>query len=148
MLETKPVQVSEPQVVAVLQGFCGSIEQLPPMHSALKRGGVPLYKLARRGESVERAPRRVQILELEKIAWQPPLLEIRVRCSKGTYIRTLAEDLGKALGTVAHLSWLRRTASGSFHVRDDGSVIGLARADAHGALRPLRLTATTRPIIS
>src|SRR5882672_1521611 len=115
VLETKPVQVSELQVLAVLQGFCGSIEQLPPMHSALKRGGVPLYKLARRGE---RAPRRVQILELEKIALQPPLLEIRVRCSKGTYIRTLAEDLGKALGTVAHLSSLRRTVSGSFHVRD------------------------------
>src|SRR5437588_3391539 len=209
VLETKPVQVSEPQVLAVLQGFRGSIEQVPPMHSALKRGGVPLYKLARRGESVERAPRRVQILELEKIALRPPLLEIRVRCSKGTYIRTLAEDLGKALGTVAHLSSLRRTASGSFHVRDalgpqalqalpalerrrrvvplerllgelprtqldataesrlrngqalsmpglaagifallrpDGSVIGLARADAHGALRPLRLTAaTTQP---
>ncbi len=208
VLETKPVQVSEPQVLAVLQGFCGSIEQVPPMHSALKRGGVPLYRLARRGESVERAPRRVQILELEKIALRPPLLEIRVRCSKGTYIRTLAEDLGKALGTVAHLSSLRRTASGSFHVRDalgpqalqalpagelrgrvlplerllgdlprtqldataesrlrngqalsmpglaagifavlrpDGSVIGLARADAHGALRPLRLTASTQP---
>src|SRR3981189_2437510 len=117
VLETRPVQVSEPQVVAVLQGFCGSIAQLPPMHSALKRGGVPLYKLARRGESVERAPRRVQILELEKIALQPPLLEIRVRCSKGTYIRTLAEDLGKALGTVAHLSSLRPTAPGTFHRR-------------------------------
>src|SRR5437588_1217478 len=72
VLETKPVQVSEPQVLAVLHRFCGSIEQVPPMHSALKRGGVPLYKLARRGESVERAPRRVQILELQKIALRPP----------------------------------------------------------------------------
>src|SRR6266436_8748902 len=73
LVEKKAVEVSNGAVLSVLERFRGSIEQLPPMHSALKRGGVPLYKLARRGESVERAPRRVQILELEKIALQPPL---------------------------------------------------------------------------
>src|SRR5216110_2922238 len=99
VLETRPVRVSELQVLAVLRRFCGSIEQLPPMHSALKRGGVPLYKLARRGETVERKARPVQIFELEKLAFESPALQIRVRCSKGTYIRTLAEDIGNALGT-------------------------------------------------
>ena len=99
-------------LAAVLERFRGSIEQLPPMYSALKRDGVPLYKLARQGKAVERAPRHVRILELEVVSFEPPRLDLRVRCSKGTYIRTLAEDIGAALGTGAHLSGLRRTASG------------------------------------
>src|SRR6185436_19493477 len=81
--------------------------------SALKRDGVPLYKLARRGESVERQPRRVRILELELLDFRTPSMDIRVRCSKGTYVRTLAEDIGAALGCGAHLAALRRTDSGS-----------------------------------
>jgi tRNA pseudouridine55 synthase len=118
LIETKAVEVSNHDVLAALDRFRGKIEQLPPMHSALKRDGVPLYKLARRGETVERKARLVQIFELEKLAFESPRLEIRVRCSKGTYIRTLAEDLGQALGTLAHLSALRRTACGGFRVAD------------------------------
>lgn len=118
VLQRKDVEVSVAQVSAALRGFRGSIEQLPPMHSALKRGGVPLYRLARQGVEVERAPRRVEIAELEMLRFEPPRLELRVRCSKGTYIRTLAEDIGAALGTGAHLGALRRTASGRFRLED------------------------------
>ena len=116
LLERKEVNVSERRLGEVLERFRGQIEQLPPMHSALKHGGVPLYKLARRGESVERSRRRVEIFELEPTRFASPFLELRVRCSKGTYIRTLAADLGAALGTGAHLAALRRTASGRFTV--------------------------------
>jgi tRNA pseudouridine55 synthase len=107
--------------LSVLQRFEGEISQTPPMHSALKRDGVPLYRLARKGETVERAARRVTIRELELLRFEPPHLELRVRCSKGTYIRVLAEDIGEALGTAAHLAALRRTASGRFRIEDAAS---------------------------
>jgi len=116
VLEEKPFSADEGQVAAVLRRFVGEIEQVPPMHSALKRDGVPLYKLARKGQSVERKPRRVRIASLELAGLHGMLMEIRVRCSKGTYVRTLAEDLAVALGSVGHLSALRRTASGGFRV--------------------------------
>jgi tRNA pseudouridine55 synthase len=118
LLEARPVNVTAAEVTAALARFHGEIEQLPPMHSALKHEGVPLYKIARKGGSVERKPRRVQVHELELLARKGDLLEIRVRVSKGTYIRTLAEDIGMALGTGAHLAALRRTASGRFSLRD------------------------------
>jgi tRNA pseudouridine55 synthase len=118
LLETKPVNTSEAELQLALARLRGDIDQLPPMYSALKRDGVPLYRLARKGQTVARAPRRVRILELESTRFDPPHAEIRVRCSKGTYIRTLAEDLGAALGTGAHISALRRTASGRFSVAD------------------------------
>jgi tRNA pseudouridine55 synthase len=100
-----------PDAVAdVLRRFVGEISQVPPMYSALKRDGVPLYRLARRGVDVERAPRRVVIdtLVLEEYRW--PHLVLTVRCSKGTYIRTLVEDIAAALGTVGHVVALRRLA--------------------------------------
>lgn len=125
VLGRKPVSVTERQIREALARFRGEIEQIPPMHSALKREGVPLYKLARRGESVERRPRRVRILELEWLEFKNPLLSIRVRCSKGTYVRTLAEDIGAALGCGAHLAGLRRTASGRFLVDDAVPVAAL-----------------------
>lgn len=118
ILERREVLVDRPDLDAALERFRGEIEQLPPMHSALKRDGVPLYKLARQGKAVERASRRIHILELEVASFEPPRLDLRVRCSKGTYIRTLAQDIGAALGTGAHLSGLRRTASGRFRVED------------------------------
>lgn len=100
---------------AALAPFRGPIQQVPPMYSALKRAGRPLYSYARAGEEVERAPRPVTIYQLELLAFQPPdVARVRVRCSKGTYIRVLAFDLGRALGTGAHLRALRRTASGPF----------------------------------
>jgi tRNA pseudouridine55 synthase len=140
VLEERPVHVSSEQVTAVLARFRGAIEQLPPMHSALKRDGVPLYELARAGRTVERAPRPVEIHELEILQCAPPILELRVRCSKGTYIRVLAEDIGAALGTGAHLAALRRTASGRFQVRDAATLEELrVMPDRRAALLPLRV---------
>jgi tRNA pseudouridine55 synthase len=125
ILKSSPVRVSGADLSEVLKRFRGEIEQVPPMHSALKREGVPLYKLARRGQSVERRARRVRILELELLAFRKPSLNIRVRCSKGTYVRTLAEDIGAALGCGAHLAGLRRAASGRFRVDDAVPVAAL-----------------------
>jgi tRNA pseudouridine55 synthase len=98
-----PAQVGE-----ALARFTGTIEQVPPMHSALKRDGRPLYELARRGETVERAPRTVTIERLEAAALAPDRLEFEAVCSKGTYVRVLGEDLARALGTCGHLAALRR----------------------------------------
>jgi tRNA pseudouridine55 synthase len=118
VLEKKEITFEGTQILSVLERFRGEIEQVPPMHSALKRGGVPLYRLARRGQQVERPARRVRIHEIALLSLEKPYLQLRVRCSKGTYVRSLAEDLGAALGCGAHLSALRRTASGRFRLAD------------------------------
>ena len=114
VLETAPVQVNEAQIRQKLERFVGEIEQVPPMYSALKHQGQRLYKLARAGEEVEREPRRETSYELMLLACTDDSLSIEVSCSKGTYIRTLAEDIGAALGCGAHLTALRRTAVGNF----------------------------------
>jgi tRNA pseudouridine55 synthase len=116
VLERKPVNVTDESLAPVLQRFRGEIEQVPPMHSALKHKGTPLYRLARRGQQVERAARRVRVSALQLVSLDGASLVLRVACSKGTYIRVLAEDIGAALGCGAHLSALRRTASGRFRV--------------------------------
>jgi tRNA pseudouridine55 synthase len=116
VIERKAVNVTETGVEQVLQRFRGEIEQVPPMHSALKHKGTPLYRLARRGQEVERAARRVRITALELVKLAGERLELRVVCSKGTYIRVLAEQIGEALGSGAHLGALRRTASGRFRI--------------------------------
>jgi tRNA pseudouridine55 synthase len=110
--------VNTENLPAVLERFRGELEQVPPMHSALKHQGTPLYRLARSGKEVARAPRRVRISRLEVLGREGSLLAMRVVCSKGTYIRVLAEDIGTALGCGAHLSALRRTRSGRFRVED------------------------------
>jgi tRNA pseudouridine55 synthase len=102
------------QIEQAAGAFRGEIEQLPPMHSAVKMGGKKLYELARQGIEVERKPRRVNITRLDILAYRPPLLHIFVECSKGTYIRSLAHDLGTALGTGAYLDDLTRTRHGPF----------------------------------
>jgi tRNA pseudouridine55 synthase len=102
------------QIEATLPGFLGEQEQLPPIYSAIKRGGRPLYALARAGEDVVVEPRRVRIDALRVVAWQSPDLTLDVECGKGTYIRSLAHDLGQRLGPGAHLAALRRTRSGPF----------------------------------
>jgi tRNA pseudouridine55 synthase len=104
------------EVEAVLSRFRGAIRQRPPMYSALKVGGKPLYKLARKGEEVERAEREVRIYGLAAEDFSPPLLRLRVSCSRGTYIRVLVDDIGRALGTVAHMTELRRVRIGGFGV--------------------------------
>ena len=122
--------ITRDDVEAVLDRFRGEIEQVPPMVSALKHDGRPLYKLAREGREVERQPRRVVIRELELLGFQGgehPRVEVHVACSKGTYIRTLAEDIGAALGTCAHVSALRRTKAGPF---GEASAVALTTLEA------------------
>lgn len=114
VLDRQPVDVDEARLYAALGRFRGMISQVPPMYSALKRDGRPLYELARAGRTVEREAREVTIHELVLEGREGDLVRLRVRCSKGTYIRQLAEDLGVALGTVAHLEALRRTAAGHY----------------------------------
>jgi tRNA pseudouridine55 synthase len=118
VIETRPVNCTPGQVVEALDRFMGEIEQVPPMHSALKKDGKALYEYARQGETVVREPRRVTIHDLDLLHMQldgdAPSLRLRVRCSKGTYIRTLGEDIGNALGCGGHLSLLRRIATGPF----------------------------------
>jgi tRNA pseudouridine55 synthase len=116
VLERRPVNVDAAGVAQALERFRGAIEQIPPMYSALKHGGQPLYALARAGRSVERIARRVTVHELELLELAGDLLHLRVKCSKGTYVRQLAVDLGAELGTVAHLGALRRTAVAGFRL--------------------------------
>jgi len=110
VVATAAVNVGESDISAVLPRFTGPIEQVPPMHSALKRDGRPLYELARQGVVVERAPRAVTIHAIELLSFAGDRVRLRVACSKGTYIRVLAIDIGRALGCGAHLSALRRVA--------------------------------------
>jgi len=127
VLQRRPVNVTDKSLLPVLQRFRGEIEQVPPMHSALKHKGTPLYRLARRGQEVERSPRRVHISHLSVESFDPPSLGLRVACSKGTYVRTLAEDIGEALGCGAHLSALRRTGSGRFRVEEAAALEALEK---------------------
>lgn len=101
-------------VERVLKAFEGRISQLPPMFSAIKRNGVPLYKLARKGVVVEREPREVEVFSIEMTGFSLPFVEFRAVCSRGTYIRSICHDLGAALGCGAHMTALRRTGCGEF----------------------------------
>ncbi len=114
LLEQSWQQVDRAALDGVLEGFSGEISQLPPMFSALKKDGQPLYRLARQGIEVERQPRTVRIASLEVDEFAPPDLTITVRCSKGTYVRTLCHDIGQQLGCGAHMTALRRLACGPF----------------------------------
>lgn len=112
------VTVTVADIEAVLEKFRGDIMQTPPMFSALKRDGKTLYDLARDGVTIDLEPRQVHVAELEMLAFEDNTLTVRVTCSKGTYIRVLAEDIGKALGCGAHLQALRRTAVGTLRLTD------------------------------
>jgi len=101
---------------AEMKKWIGDVQQTPPMVSAIKKNGVPLYKLARKGQEVERAPRWLHIFEFTLLDFAPPRARFRLRCSKGTYVRTLCADIGRALGCGAHLAELRRTQSGNFSI--------------------------------
>ena len=117
VMETRPVPpLTEAEVQAAIRGFLGDQYQMPPMFSAIKIGGVPLYKKARKGEDVEREPRFIRVMSWDLLGFDPPQIRFRLRCSKGTYVRTLAHDLGAKLGCGAHLSALRRTATDRFNV--------------------------------
>jgi tRNA pseudouridine55 synthase len=116
VVTTHEVNVTREQIEMALAQFRGEIDQVPPMHSALKRDGKPLYEYARAGITLEREARCVTIHALEFLDYQAPYLTLRVACSKGTYIRVLGEDIGAALGCGAHLQALRRTQVGSLSI--------------------------------
>jgi tRNA pseudouridine55 synthase len=127
--ETRPVDVSASQIDAALVQFRGEISQVPPMYSALKRDGKPLYEYARAGITLEREARRVTIYQLDVLSWESPFLRLRVRCSKGTYIRVLGEDIGKALTCGGHLKELRRTGVGALTLEGALSLESLNSTD-------------------
>jgi tRNA pseudouridine55 synthase len=118
VVSEQPVEVSREAVEQALDGFRGSIQQIPPMYSAVKQGGKPLYRLARRGVEVEREPREVEIYRLHLIVWEPPRFTLEMSCSSGTYVRALVHDLGQELGCGAYVTDLTRLASGGFRVED------------------------------
>lgn len=140
VVDTRPVpRLSDDAVEAALERFRGPTEQIPPMHSALKHRGQRLYKLAHQGITVEREPRRIVIHRLVCRHWDQERIEIDLHCSKGTYVRTLSEDIGEALGTTAHVDELRRTGSGPFG--EDGMVsLDALRADEQSGALDRRLT--------
>lgn len=127
VVETRPVQVQDADIEAVMARFRGVIGQMPPMYSALKRDGKPLYEYARAGVTLEREVRTVTIRSLSCVERHESAVTFRVSCSKGTYVRTLAEDIGRALGCGAHLTALRRESTGAFGL--DGAV-ALAQIEA------------------
>lgn len=116
LAETDSSCIDTEQLQSAYNHFTGNILQIPPMYSAIKQGGQPLYKLARQGQEVERAARPVEIISLESLAYTSPLATFRVTCSRGTYVRTLADDIGRELGCGAALQELRRTCSGPFTI--------------------------------
>ncbi len=117
VMETRPVPaLDEAALRATMKGFLGDQYQTPPMFSAIKRDGVPLYKMARQGEEVEREPRFIRVAAFELTGFALPKFTFRLDCTKGTYVRTIVHDVGQKLGCGAHLSALRRTASGKFTI--------------------------------
>lgn len=141
VLEQQTVNVSQPQLEQVLETFLGPQQQIPPMYSAVKIGGKKLYELARKGQSVERKPRNIVIRELELQHFNGKTAQLRVVCSKGTYIRTLCHDIGAALGVGGCLSSLRRTRAGRFSIADCVTLEEIQQAREQGTnialLRPV-----------
>lgn len=129
ILDTRPVDVSLERLLSALAAHRGDIDQIPPMHSALKHQGKALYEYARAGETIERAVRHVRIHDIELLDCAMPAFSMRVRCSKGTYIRTLAEDIGEMLDCGAHLSGLRRTLTGPLSLDTAHTLETLAALD-------------------
>ncbi|MCB4358101.1 tRNA pseudouridine(55) synthase TruB [Quatrionicoccus australiensis] len=151
VLETAAVNVTESDIFRVLPMFTGDLQQIPPMHSALKRDGRPLYELARQGIEVEREARAVTIHRLECLAFSGDSLSLRVACSKGTYIRVLAADIGRELGCGAHLTALRRTVVGDLDLVNAVTLAELEALDEAGRmarLQPVDALVHTLPIVT
>jgi tRNA pseudouridine55 synthase len=142
LYEKKP-EFTAQRLEAVLQALRGDIMQTPPMYSAIKVGGKKLYEIARRGGEVERKPRPVTIFELESVGELSNEMELRIRCSKGTYIRTLCSDIGHALGCGACMSALRRTRAGSFGIESAHTLEQVLEAADNGAAESLLLPVDT-----
>jgi tRNA pseudouridine55 synthase len=138
VVDRRPMPIDQADIEAVVPAFLGEIEQLPPMVSAVKVGGRRLHELARRGEEVERAPRRVHVDRIDVEAFEPgpyPAATVLVECSSGTYVRSLAADIGGRLGGVAHLGELRRLHIGSFTL-DEARTLADIEADPDKAVLP------------
>ncbi|WP_303045731.1 tRNA pseudouridine(55) synthase TruB [Turicimonas muris] len=150
IIETRPVDFTEEQLHKALESLTGEIDQIPPMYSALKKDGVRLYELARQGQEIEREPRRVTVYELELLSFNKPEALVRVKCSKGTYVRVLGEDIGKILGCGAHLTALRRTKIADIDISEAVSLQDFEEADIAQRLDmldpPDRLLSQLEPI--
>ena len=149
-LQTRPVRVNRADIEKTLNAFRGDILQVPPMFSALKRDGKTLYDLAREGVSIEREARSVRIEKLEILEFADELLTVEVTCSKGTYIRVLAEDIGEALGCGAHLASLRRTKVGALSLEDAVTLQALETMSLDerlATLKPLDALMQTLPAV-
>lgn len=143
-----PVAVSTEKIDAVLASFVGIQDQIPPMHSAVHVDGRRLYELAREGLEVPRAPRRIEILEIRRLSLDADVLVVTVTCSKGTYVRTLAMEIGRSLGCGAYLTALRRTAVGAFRLEDTVTLDELeclGEQASRGRLLPLELMVAGLP---
>lgn len=146
VIEDAPVpELSESRVREALQAFVGEIDQIPPMYSALKHQGQRLYHLARQGREVERPPRRVTISDYRLLALDNGELALRVTCSKGTYVRVLAEDLARALGSCGHVSALRRVAAGPYREKD---LVSMSAMEAAAEAGPEAVAALLLPVDS
>jgi tRNA pseudouridine55 synthase len=138
--ESDSSSITPEQFVSSLATFTGAISQIPPMYSAIKQNGQPLYKLARQGVEVERKARDVEIYRLELLSFDVPHIAIRVVCSRGTYVRSLADDIGQMLGCGAALQELRRTSSGPFRIEDAMTLTELEFAAGEGRVEDLFLS--------
>jgi tRNA pseudouridine55 synthase len=145
----RPVSVTRDQLLAAIAQRIGEQDQIPPMYSAIKQGGVRLYERARAGEEVERAPRRIRIDRLELLAFDSPRFTVEIACSKGTYVRSLVADLGADLGCGAHMTELRRTRSGRFTIEQAVplDLIGKGGVDLRERLIPMS-AATALPSVT
>ena len=151
IMATAAVDVEKSDIFRVLPKFMGDIRQIPPMHSALKRNGRPLYELARKGIEVEREPRAVTIHAIDILSLAGDTLSLRVACSKGTYIRVLAADIGKALGCGAHLTGLRRTVVGDLGLAGSVTLAELEALDEAGRseyLQPVDALLHSLPLVT
>jgi len=143
VIESRPVVVTREQVETALRRFIGEIQQVPPMYSAVRHQGERLYKLARKGVEVDRPARTVTIFALTLVEFRPPELVLDVHCSKGTYVRSLAEDLGEALGCGGHVTSLRRTGLGPFEAE---RMLTLEHLERLAAEDPAKLEAVLLPM--
>ncbi len=150
LVEERTVDVALPEIREALTRFTGRITQIPPMYAAIKVGGQKLYELARKGQEIEREPRVVTIYTIDLLDWSPPDVTVAVTCSSGTYIRSLAHDLGQALGCGAHLHALRRTANGPFKLAQSHSLADLQQLRDEDrfedALRPPHAALGSMPV--
>ena len=149
VLETRPVSVTKEQLLEALAQFRGEIMQIPPMYSALKVNGQKLYELARKGREVERQPRPITIHELELVEFEGDTARLRVRCSKGTYIRTLCKDIGLALGCGGCMAQLRRVQAGAYTESEAVPLLELLACDTpEQHLRPVDSMFLAHPAVT